>query len=138
MDAPKGSPMYQLVYVSTARRDVPADVPRILLASRVNNRRDDITGLLYFDGTRFLQALEGPEDKVQAAFDRISADTRHRGIVALSKRDVAEREFGDWAMAHRLAGEEASFLARIDRLLAKASPNVRATFESFARLSRAA
>lgn len=130
--------MFQLVYVSTARTGAPVDLPGILLASRTNNRRDGVTGLLYFDGSRFLQALEGPQASVKAVFDRISADDRHCGIVVLSTRDIEEREFGDWAMAHRLTGEEASLLARLDWLLANASPHVRGVFESFARLSRAA
>lgn len=130
--------MYQLVYVSTVRRDALIDVPAILLASQTNNRRNAITGLLYYDGTRFLQALEGPKVAVEATFDRISADLRHRSIVVLSKRDVANREFGEWAMAQRAAIDDGPILQRIDQMIANTSPNVRATFESFARLSRAA
>jgi hypothetical protein len=129
--------MLQLVYISSVAPS--ADLGSILAVSRVNNRRDGITGLLYSDGVRFLQALEGPADAVETAYGRIKQDPRHHALVILSRRTVAAREFGAWAMAERRVGEEADgFCQRIDRLLANTAPNVRATFDSFIKLRRAA
>ncbi|MES2444533.1 MAG: BLUF domain-containing protein [Pseudomonadota bacterium] len=127
--------MLQLVYVSSARPGLsPADPEAILAVSRANNARDAITGFLYSDGRRFLQALEGPADKVAATIERIRTDPRHRAIVILSSREVAEREFGDWAMAHYEPGADAdAFIARIGERMAAAAPNIRATFEGFAQ-----
>ncbi|AQR72467.1 BLUF domain-containing protein [Sphingomonas sp. LM7] len=132
--------MLQLVYVSSVNPNAPsADPTAILAASRVNNQRDGITGMLYSDKSRFLQALEGPADKVEAAFARIKADTRHRAIVILSNRTIDAREFGDWEMAHRTPGADAElFIARVSRLAGNAAPDVRATFEGFAKVRRAA
>lgn len=132
--------MLQLVYVSSVTPGAAATDPAAILSiSRANNRRDDVTGLLYSDGTRFLQALEGPADRVEAAFARIKADPRHRAVVILSRRQIDAREFGDWAMAHRTPGDDAElFIARIARLSADAAPDVRATFEGFAKVRRAA
>ena len=132
--------MRQLVYISTAARDmVPTDPAAILAASRRNNARARVTGALWFDGKRFLQALEGDEALVDATFLRIQNDPRHRALVVLSSREIASREFGEWAMAYRdprEEGEEA--VAQIARLTAGASAEVRATFDSFARIRRAA
>jgi hypothetical protein len=129
----------QLTYVSSVSPGAAADPAQILSASRRNNARNGITGMLYSDGARFMQALEGPADAVQAAFDRIRTDPRHRAVVLLSRREVAEREFGPWEMAHRQAGEDAdAFIAHISRLVANASADVKATFESFAQLRKAA
>jgi hypothetical protein len=129
--------MLQLVYISSAVGTV--DVASVLATSRRNNGRDSITGLLYADGKRFLQALEGPEDKVEAAFARIQLDPRHRALVALSRRTVDTRVFGMWQMAARTPGDDGdAFLTRVDTLLARVDPNVRATFEGFARIKRAA
>lgn len=131
--------MLQLVYISSASPAGQIDVAPILQASRRNNVRDGLSGLLYADGRRFLQVLEGEPDAVETAFARISADSRHRAVVVLSRRDIAAREFGDWAMAHRAPGDDAdAFIARVDALSATASPDVQATFASFARLRRAA
>jgi len=120
----------QILYVSSSTRDhSPADLPRILEQSRHNNAIDGITGLLWSDGRRFLQVLEGPEESVAAAFKRIGADPRHRAVVVLSDRTVEEREFGGWTMALRNAGEGAAeFDRRARAMLAGASPQVRGTF----------
>ena len=132
--------MLQLVYISSARGVVSAaDLQRILMVSRRNNTRDRVSGLLFFDGVRFLQALEGDPDRVQAAFDRIKNDVRHRAVVILSRREVDDREFGDWAMASRTALEgESAMLDRVATLVADASPVVQATFTSFAQVRRKA
>lgn len=131
--------MFQLMYISSVRAGADAAVAPILLASRRNNDRDCITGLLYADGRRFLQVLEGPQDAVERAFARISADPRHCAIVVLSRRAVEAREFGDWAMAHRTPGSDGdAVLAQIADRLSGASPSVRGTFEGFVKLRRAA
>lgn len=129
--------MLQLVYISTAQgAPVTAE---ILDTSRRNNRRDAITGLLYADGVRFLQVLEGPDEAVRRAVARIKADPRHRAVVVLSERTVDGREFGAWDMAERGPGDGGEgFIARVDVLTAHAAPAVRATFASFARIDRAA
>lgn len=131
--------MLQLVYVSSANPRESVDPAGILAVSRRNNRRDAVTGLLYADHARFLQVLEGPEDKVEAAFARIQADTRHRALVILSRRSVEVREFGDWDMAHYAPGDDSDrLIERVSHLAQGASPDVRATFEGFVKLRRAA
>ncbi|HEX8302578.1 BLUF domain-containing protein [Sphingomonas sp.] len=131
--------MLQLVYVSSANRREAPDPASILAVSRGNNRRDGITGMLYSDGTRFLQVLEGPDERVEAAYARIQADPRHRAIVILSRRAIDAREFGEWEMAHHAPGGDAdAFIERIAELAANASSDIRATFEGFAKVRRAA
>lgn len=131
--------MLQLVYISSVTPGQTISIGNILTTSRRNNTRDGITGLLYSDGQRFLQALEGPEDKVLAAMARIEADPRHRAIVVLSRRTIEAREFGDWAMAHQEVGQDPGVLIeRVGRLVGNAAPGVKATFESFCQLRRAA
>lgn len=128
-------PVIQIVYISSARGDTHVQRGHILLTSRLNNERDGITGLLYDDGVRFLQVLEGEEQSVDATIARIKTDPRHRAVVVLSRRQIEAREFGDWAMASLNPGVEASeVIARVGRLVMGASDNVRATFESFARV----
>ncbi len=121
--------MRQLLYVSSSVASHPADLDVILEQSRHNNALDGITGMLYSDGTRFLQVLEGFEEVVTPTFERIRADPRHRAIVILSDRTVEQREFGTWAMAYRAKGESTdSFDAKLRLMLADASPSVQGTF----------
>jgi hypothetical protein len=132
--------MLQLVYISSAVSPVGvADVSNILVRSRANNQRDGLTGFLFFNGQRFLQALEGPDENVERTIARIAADQRHRALVTVSRRAIEAREFGDWAMASFAPGDRDGELAicRVDALTANASPNVRAQFTSYARLRAA-
>jgi len=130
----------QIVYISTAVAGaLPIDPALILAASRRNNARARVTGALWFDGKRFLQALEGEEDVVDTTFRRIQSDPRHKALVVLSSREIATREFGEWAMAYRdPRADDDDAVERIAVLTARAAPEVRATFESFARIRRAA
>lgn len=132
--------LLQLVYVSSVNpKTGGVDPAPILVASRRNNARNGVTGMLYSDGARFMQVLEGPAEAVEATFKRIHRDTRHRAIVELLRREIQRREFGDWEMAHRVPGDDAdAFVERIGKLVARASEQVRATFKGFAEVRRAA
>ncbi|MGP7796150.1 BLUF domain-containing protein [Sphingomonas sp. CLY1604] len=131
--------MRQLVYISSMRRQAAVDPAAILAQSRRNNARARVTGLLFFDGKRFLQALEGDDAQVDATFARIQQDERHHALVVLSNREVETREFGEWAMAFNVPGDgDADMLERVAKLTANADPAVRATFEGFAKVRRAA
>lgn len=132
--------MLQLIYISSVKPGaVDINLPMLLARARANNQRQQITGLLYYDGKRFLQALEGPAAEVEALFEHIKADRRHHAVVVLARATVTERRFGTWAMASRA---EMTDDAAIDRLIAarvaNADPNVRALFESFVKVRAAA
>ena len=112
----------------------------ILAASRRNNARDDITGLLVAGTNRFLQLLEGPPEKVRAAYARIKADPRHYAAVVLSETMTETRECPDWAMGYVPGGADkrAELQALVERLAAPiANKNVRAQFTGFAALQAA-
>lgn len=130
--------MHQITYISTVAKGTTEDDLRAILASsRRNNARVGITGLLLHDGKRFLQVLEGESAPLREALVRIKADRRHLGVVILSERDVAAREFGPWAMGEQRVSPAApgkTMGETVDALVAGVpDPNVRAMFSSFAR-----
>jgi Sensors of blue-light using FAD len=123
--------MKQILYASVSAQSdgQPADVVAILEESRHNNALDGITGLLWTDGQRFLQVIEGGEEAVDACYARIRADTRHRAIVTILERTVDRREFGYWAMAHKTAEALADVHdQRVRRMMANAAEEIRAPF----------
>ena len=77
-----------------------AILDNILLFSRRNNERDGITGALICRHEIYLQLLEGPKDKVDALFNRISFDDRHLEVALLLSEDCSERLFPRWSMKH--------------------------------------
>lgn len=131
--------MLQIVYISTARTPLSeAELQSVLAISRRNNEAAGISGLLISGGRRFLQALEGPEEAVAAAFDRIEADPRHFAVVVLSKKHVETREFGDWAMGFEAGGTGGAgdLKGIVEALIAPLQDkNLRAQFIGFAEIN---
>ncbi len=92
--------MRQLVYISSAVSDFDEkSFSGILASARRNNAEDDVTGVLMYQQNQFFQVLEGPDTKVHDCFARISADSRHRGIIKLFDEPVENRCFSKWSMA---------------------------------------
>jgi hypothetical protein len=130
----------QLMYVSSSSpRGTKIAVEPILEQSRHNNAIDGISGLLWTDGVRFLQVLEGDREAVSATFARIAKDPRHHAIVTLSDREIENREFGSWSMAHRRTGDTPDeFDDRIEQALRNCSAEVRGTFQGLIAARRPA
>ncbi len=90
--------MLQLTYASRPFGFNGAILDSILLDARRCNTRDGITGALICRQDLFLQLLEGPAEAVDAAYERIVGDDRHIEVRRLTRRNVTERLFPDWAM----------------------------------------
>ena len=109
--------------------DERVELDPIYDASRHNNALDGVTGLLFSDGRRFVQVLEGSHVSIADTFRRIMLDPRHRDLEVLHDTPVAERQFGTWSMADRRRGERADeFDDRVRHLLRRASPAIRDAF----------
>src|SRR3954468_5458514 len=94
--------LVHLVYVSSATRQFSqAELIALLATSCRNNEPVGITGMLLYRDGNFMQVLEGEESAVAAAYDRISKDRRHDGLITMLKEPIATRDFGDWSMGFR-------------------------------------
>jgi hypothetical protein len=92
--------LHAFAYVSDAVEGIgAADIDRILAEASSFNRVAGVTGVLMFDGLRFLQYLEGPDDGVNSAAQRVLNARSHRRIVELARGEVATRHFPRWTMA---------------------------------------
>lgn len=93
--------MTRLVYVSRAEETLSfKDAQTILDRSWHNNRTQGITGVLIYDGTFFIQCLEGEKEAVEKCYERIRRDTRHRELRLVDISPVDERRFKDWNMSY--------------------------------------
>lgn len=123
--------MRQILYVSLSSAPGTADLVGILHQSRHNNALDGITGLLWSDGRRFMQAIEGPRSSVATTFERIRADPRHHSVVVLEDSKIDARAFGSWTMTHRRSsGLPDPSDAHMARVLDNASEVIRRQFFS--------
>ena len=129
--------VYRIIYISSTRTaQSNRDIDVILRKSQDNNSRDGLTGLLIYDGKRFFQYLEGEEQQVRRALDRIRSDDRHYALVVLSEKETERRQFGNWAMAghHTSPGENLGDC--VERLTEGCEPHVAAELRSFAHLKK--
>ena len=92
--------LFQIIYSSRPFGFDGAILSGILLDARRCNERDDVTGALICRHDIYLQFLEGPQQAVQATYERIKRDNRHLEVNMRAPREVEERMFGDWGMLH--------------------------------------
>jgi len=93
--------LQELIYTSLA---VPSasheNVDDILAASQRNNVRREVTGLLLFDGARYIQILEGGTEDIEAIFGAITQDKRHHSLELIHRGNIEARAFDNWRMAY--------------------------------------
>lgn len=88
-----------LTYTSRASLDLTDENLRAIHQSaRHLNALDGISGLLLFDGSRFLQIVEGTEEAVDNLVERLRMDPRHSAFELRDERYVDRRSFPDWSM----------------------------------------
>ncbi len=91
--------MVRLIYVSRFKGDQPfAAVDRIVAQSRRNNPSHGVTGVLCHTGSLFMQVLEGSRESVNALYNKINRDDRHRDVTLLEYAEIFERRFAGWTM----------------------------------------
>ncbi|WP_426492470.1 BLUF domain-containing protein [Hymenobacter sp. 102] len=94
------SVLHHLIYQSTAVTPFSAaELERLLSQSRPHNAAAGITGILLYDGNRFMQVLEGAPEAVEATFGRIRNDCRHTEVQVLANGPIGQRQFGEWLMS---------------------------------------
>lgn len=91
--------LYQLLYKSTATEDFKIEfLENFVSEIALKNKKHGITGCLLYDGTHFLQILEGKYTTLSQLMDVIESDQRHTEIVMLLKEPIVEREYINWSM----------------------------------------
>ena len=91
--------MKSLTYTSLARLDLDAaDIEAIHRTAREVNALEGITGLLIFNGTHFLQIIEGAPNAIDELVEKLRRDPRHSGLEVRDERTIEERSFPDWSM----------------------------------------
>jgi hypothetical protein len=99
--------LIQLVYISRStfvssnpKNAIEPHVARILLASRINNAKNNIVGVLYFGDGCFFQCLEGEETAVDLLYEKIRKDSRHKELKILTRKSIDSLSFSKWNMKY--------------------------------------
>lgn len=92
----------QLIYVSVRAADCSdAEIQKILESSNRNNGKRDISGVLLYSKSKFLQVLEGDKNEILGLYDEIKKDTRHKNVIMISLQGSDKRNFPSWQMGSK-------------------------------------
>ena len=88
-----------LTYTSLARLDLESsDLEAIHDTAERENKARGITGLLIFNGTHFLQIIEGDAPTLSQLLENLRRDPRHSGLEVRHDAPIEQRSFPDWSM----------------------------------------
>jgi hypothetical protein len=91
--------LIELSYVSEATNDMGILGLMNLLEDAVHkNKRNGITGVLFYDNRIFGQIVEGYPQHVELIWKAISADPRHSKVQVLDINALQKRRFSNWSM----------------------------------------
>jgi hypothetical protein len=129
-----------IIYISRAKQNfTSSDLADLRDLADARNRSEDITGLLLFDGTRFIQALEGDAAAVQAVMNRIAKDSRHDNISYFKPITTDCRQFKSWATEYQNSEGTCDGRGFINRVMKHVEDvqcdSIKAAFIGFAALS---
>lgn len=91
--------LVRLTYASRASNGISSQLIReILDSSRRNNPASGLTGILCCNADTFLQALEGPRAAINALYNRLAEDNRHKDLTILDYEEISVRRHASWSM----------------------------------------
>ena len=88
----------QVIYVSKPMGFDDTVLDDILVQSKKNNKKNQITGALICRADLYLQYLEGPPNKIDSVYSKIKIDGRHRDVILLEEAKSKRRLFANWEM----------------------------------------
>lgn len=74
------------------------DLEAVALRAETRNLQAGVSGILLYDGSHFLQYLEGPDEALSAVYSRILSSRRHHEIIELKRGRVGVRRFPQHAL----------------------------------------
>ena len=77
-----------------------SELDALLEKARINNANLGITGMLLYEDGSFFQVLEGGRTDVEALFEKIAKDKRHKNAKKVIFEPIEERAFAEWTMGY--------------------------------------
>ena len=121
--------MKHIVYLSTSNGLMTENqLVEILRQARAYNTEHQITGLLLYSEGTFIQLIEGSAKDVDTIFSKIRYDNRHKGLIKLIDKPLAERDFPEWSMGFAAVNQDEAeeiigYFQSFDKLLSSENKN---------------
>jgi hypothetical protein len=106
--------LIELSYVSQASNDMGILGLMNLLEDAVHkNKRNGITGVLFYDNRIFGQIIEGYPQHVELIWKAITADPRHLEVQVLGINTLQKRRFSNWSMKFHGSDEISQYVPEL-------------------------
>jgi hypothetical protein len=106
--------LIELTYVSEPAQAMSfLGLMRLLYHSYSNNQALGITGVLIYENDRFGQVIQGKADQIDALWNRIQKDQRHKNVRLIDRKPISERTFSKWTMVFQGRDEIANALPEV-------------------------
>lgn len=104
--------MHYCIYMSSASSPLAdSELMNIKAKSKTECEKSGVTGLLVFHRNTFIHYYEGDKDNVKKVLTAIGKDKRHKGVKAVSKGKLKERQFANASMELRVLDKDPLFTA---------------------------
>lgn len=108
------SKLIELTYVSEPAQNMSfLGLMRLLYHSYSNNQALGITGALIYENNKFGQVIEGLEKDINALWQKIQKDDRHKNVRLIDSKQISERSFSKWTMVFQGSEEIAETLPEV-------------------------
>jgi hypothetical protein len=108
------SKLIELTYVSEPAQNMSfLGLMRLLYHSYSNNKALGITGALIYENNQFGQVIEGFEKDIEALWQKIQNDARHKNVRLIEAKPISERSFSKWTMVFQGSDEIAKTLPEV-------------------------
>ena len=75
------------------------DIEQMLQEAKKFNKNNEITGMILFYKSYFIQLIEGKKEVVEALYSRIKKDERHHDVETILSQPTNLTLWSDWSMA---------------------------------------
>lgn len=117
------SSLIHLIYTSAATIEfTESDLIELLNKARAKNSALGITGMLLFEKGSFFQILEGMPSAIDALYQTIEQDKRHKNVVTIIREPIVLRSFAEWTMGYsEISQNEISEITGLNDFFGQAS-----------------
>ena len=95
-----------ICYISDSRINKSiTDFNNLIEKAKINNAKNNITGILVYRNNNFLQVFEGSPETVDTIFDKIRMDQRHQNIFKIIDTSIDQRIFEEFNFGFTVVGD---------------------------------
>lgn len=110
--------LFEISYVSKSTQEIGlSGLIHLFTVCQKKNKKNNLTGVLFFENGYFAQILEGEREIILKTWDTILSDPRHEVLRKISFKEIDQRLFPNWGLRFYGAEKIAQDLPQLAKVL---------------------